>query len=99
MSVSAGCATEWRAPLVEALGLLNVYTLEVYRNNFWMMLYGSGSPKRTTVWSNRKVLVMALVGGSQQTCRHANFLGQGASQKERSGEKDEGQDNLPVSYE
>ena len=33
----------------------------MYKNNFWMMLYGSGSPKRTTVWSNRKLLVLALV--------------------------------------
>ena len=25
---------------------------EVYRQSFWMMHYGAGSPKRTTVWAN-----------------------------------------------
>lgn len=36
---------------------------EVYRNRFWMMHHGSKSPKRTIVWSPRKILVLGLAGG------------------------------------
>ena len=36
------------------------FMIKVWRNNFWMLHHGSKSPKRTTVWSIRKILVAAL---------------------------------------
>lgn len=43
-------------------------TAQVYRNNFWMALHGAGSPKRTTVWSTRRIIVEALAETSVMSC-------------------------------
>ena len=77
----------------------------MYRNNFWMMHHGSKSPKRTTVWSNRKFLVAGLVHilviteYVASTCGVLNIkliqhfvscLGQGVIDKGHQAEKNKG---------
>lgn len=39
----------------------STHSLKVWRNNFWMLHHGSKSPKRTTVWSVRQIVVSKLV--------------------------------------
>lgn len=47
---------------------------KVYRNSFWMMHYGSKSPKRTTVWSVRQLIVGKLALSSDYFISNPPYL-------------------------
>ena len=46
---------------------------EVWRNNFWMLHHGAKCPKRTTVWSVQRCLVLGLAP-PLKTCSVCSFM-------------------------
>lgn len=95
MFASAGSAIKLR--LLSLVCLVSSPRLEVWRNNFWMMHYGSTTPKRTTVWSTRRVLVASLAPASVTDVGSSSLVrGQRPAEEIGEGETHQGGSHPPL---
>lgn len=53
------CFLHWSSDL---RNMFSPVPTKVFRTDFWMMHYGAGCPKRTTVWSSNGDIIEKLAG-------------------------------------